>query len=63
MLYKSGLDELAQHVHEIDEVNLLSRKPSDIYDVISIRSLRALNCYDGALLLNEEKYRKVILGC
>lgn len=31
------------------------------YDDISIRSLRALNCYDGALLLNEEKYRKVIL--
>ena len=57
MLYKSGLDELAAAIGDKDEVNVLARKPSELYDGISIRTLRALNCHDGAVLLNSEKYR------
>ena len=51
MLYKAGLDELAVVSDSIDEYDLLSTKPSDIYDGISLRTLRALNCVEGAKLL------------
>jgi hypothetical protein len=56
MLYKAGLDELAVNTESIDEINLLSSKPSDIYDGISMRTLRALNCEEGSrLLMTTEK--------
>lgn len=61
ILYKSGFDELAQKVSDIDELNLLSSKPSEIYEGLSTRSLRALNCEMGAELLNESVYRSFLL--
>ena len=51
MLYKSGLDYLAVYIDEIDELNLLAKKPSDLYDGLSMRVLRSMNCRDGAELL------------
>ncbi|MBR5800851.1 MAG: PcfJ domain-containing protein [Lachnospiraceae bacterium] len=60
MLYKAGLFELAVGAELIDEVNLLATKPSDLYDGISIRSLRALNCADGAVLLSKGNYREML---
>ena len=61
MLYKAGLDELAANIDKMDEINLLSVKPSDIYEGISIRTLRALNCRDGAQLLASSHIRKMII--
>lgn len=60
MLYKSGLDELAAHIDEMDELNLLSSKPSELYDDIPIRVLRSLNCRVGATLVSDDKRRKFI---
>lgn len=58
MLYKAGLDELAVNIDMVDEINLLSSKPSDIYSGISMRTLRALNNKEGAKLLAGEHNRK-----
>lgn len=60
MLYKAGLDELAVGADNIDELNLLATRPSDLYDGISMRTLRSLNCEDGAELLSEHHYREYI---
>jgi hypothetical protein len=61
MLYKAGLDELAANIDTMDEINLLSAKPSDIYAGVSMRTLRALNCRDGAELLSLSPNRKIII--
>ena len=60
MLYKAGLDELATNIDMLDEVNLMSRKPSDIYEGITMRTLRSLNCKEGAVLLATKYNRKYI---
>ena len=60
VLYKSGLDELAAGVYELDEVKLLAGKPSDIYGGMSMKVLRSLNCSDGAKLLANRKYRSFL---
>ena len=60
ILYKAGLDELAANIDMMDEIDLLSSKPSDIYDGISMRGLRALNCKEGAKLLSTEYKRKFL---
>lgn len=57
MLYKAGLDELAAHIDDLDEIDLLSSKPSDIYNGISMKVLRSLNCRDGSLLLGDIRRR------
>lgn len=57
ILYKAGLDELAVHVDEIDELNLLSNKPSDLYDGLSMRVLRSLNSRYGVNLLKNHTIR------
>ncbi len=57
ILYKAGLDELAVHIDEIDELNLLAGKPSDIYDGLSMRILKSLNCPYGSMLLSQKKVR------
>ncbi len=57
ILYKSGLDELAAAFFEIDEFDLLASKPSELFDGISIRTLRALNCKSGAWLLHSAEKR------
>ena len=61
LLYKSGLDELAANFHLMDEVNLLARKPAELYEGLSMRILRALNCYMGAVLLSKKCMREYIL--
>lgn len=38
----------------------MSSKPSDIYDGVSMRALRALNCETGALFLSSEYNRKFV---
>mgnify|MGYP003308452035 CR=1 FL=1 len=60
MLYKAGLDELAANIEDMDEVNLLSSKPSEIYEGVSMRTLRALNCREGAALLSSSYNRKIL---
>lgn len=60
MLYKAGLDNLAANIEEIDEINLLSGKPSDIYGGISMRALKALNCTEGAILLSTKYNRDFV---
>lgn len=44
ILYKAGLDELANNIYLMDEINLLSDTPSDLYDGINIEILNNLNC-------------------
>lgn len=60
MLYKAGLDELAAHVDDIDELNLLASKPSEIYDGITMKVLRSLNCSCGAALLEKKARRDFV---
>lgn len=60
MLYKAGLDELAAKVDDLDEMNLLAIKPSELYDGLSVRTLRSLNCEDGAYLLAKHDYREYL---
>ena len=61
MLYKAGLDELAVHVDEIDELDLLATKPSDLFGGLSMKVLRSLNCPDGAALIKEQSNRDYII--
>lgn len=60
MLYKAGLDELAAHIDDLYELNLMSSKPSDIYSGISIKTLRSLNCREGSLLLASGEKREFL---
>ena len=60
MLYKSGLDEFAVNIDEMDEINLVSSKPSDLYDGIPIRVLRSMNCEEGAKILSTAERRQFI---
>ena len=60
MLYKAGLDELAVRIDDIDELNLLAGRPSELYDGLSIKMLRSLNCPDGAALLCVAAVRKLL---
>ena len=57
LLYKAGLDELAVNIYELDELNLLSTKPSDIFDGVPMKALRGLNCKYGIKLLNNDNVR------
>lgn len=60
ILYKAGLDELAVHVGMLDEIDLMSSRPSDLYGGISVRALRALNCKSGAEFLTVAKNRTFV---
>ncbi|MCR5589899.1 MAG: PcfJ domain-containing protein [Lachnospiraceae bacterium] len=60
MLYKSGLDELAAGIGELDEINLLATKPSDLYDGLSMKVLRSINCPAGAQLIKDSASREYI---
>lgn len=64
LLYKSGLDMLAKYSTGIDDVNLLSSSPSEVYGGVSMKILRALNCETGAEMLCHEEYRNLfgVLG-
>ncbi|MCR5251674.1 MAG: PcfJ domain-containing protein [Lachnospiraceae bacterium] len=57
ILYKSGLDELAVHIDDLDELNLLAGTPSELYDDLSLKVLRSLNCVEGARLLRTKETR------
>lgn len=60
MLYKAGLDELAAHIDEIDDLNLMATKPTEIYSGLNMKVLRSLNCSDGAALINDQSGRDFI---
>ena len=60
ILYKAGLDELAAHIDDLDELNLVAGKPSDIYDGLSMRVLKSLNCPYGSILLAEKSRREFV---
>jgi len=60
LLYKSGLDELAVGVYQRKDLNLLASNPSEIYDGLSMKVLRSMNCEYGAMLLNNEKRKAYI---
>lgn len=62
ILYKAGLDELAVQVEDLDEENLLAGSPSALYEGISMRCLRALNCKEGARMLNKKHGRDYVKG-
>lgn len=51
ILYMAGLDELAAHIDEMDELNLLASTPSHIYAGLNMKVLRSLNSSAGAKLL------------
>lgn len=57
ILYKAGLDELAENSDNIDEINLLSTRPAEIYDGLTNRTLKSLNCKFGADFLTSKKHR------
>lgn len=60
ILYKAGLDELAAHIVELDEINLLASNPSDLYDGLSVKVLRTVNCKAGAKLVADSRRRAFI---
>ncbi len=60
MLYKSELDDLAAHIDEMDQLNLLATRPSELYDGIPIRVLRSINCPKGATLVSDEDRREFL---
>lgn len=60
MLYKSELHELAANIEKMDEINLLASKPTELYEGLSMRTLRALNCKEGAELISKAYNRRII---
>lgn len=60
ILYKSDLDELAAGIHRLDELSLFASRPSDIYDGLSMKVLRSVNCHDGAVLLANKDDRSFL---
>lgn len=60
LLYKCGLDMLAKHSSEIDDLNLLASSPSEVYGDIPMKILRALNCESGGKMLCQEQYRNLL---
>ncbi len=60
MLYKSGLDNLACYFWEMDEIELLSEEPSDLYEGIQTEYLNHMNCREGARLLSKHHYREYL---
>ena len=57
ILYKSGLDELAIYSDEIEDLNLLSTNPTELYDGVPLKVLRKLNCKAGSKLLTTKNNR------
>lgn len=60
ILYKAGLDELAVRSDDLDEIDLLSGSPSELYGGISMKLLRALNSAEGARLLESRRGRQFV---
>lgn len=60
LLYKAGLVYLAEHLHEIEEYNLIGTTPSQIFDDMPIKLLRFLNCKYGLDLMETSEKRKKI---
>jgi hypothetical protein len=60
LLYKCGLDMLAKHSSEIDDLNLLASSPSEVYGDVPMKILRALNCESGGKMLCQEQYRNLL---
>lgn len=59
LLYKCGLDMLAKHSADIDDLNLLSSSPSEVYDNVPMKTLRVLNCETGGEMLCHDVYRQL----
>lgn len=59
LLYKAELDELAIQSDNIDDIDLLSGSPAEIYG-LSNRIIRTMNCKAGAEMLSYSKYREYI---
>ncbi|AOZ95951.1 PcfJ domain-containing protein [Butyrivibrio hungatei] len=60
LLYKCGLDMLAKHSSDIDDLDLLASSPSEVYGDVPMKLLRALNCETGGMMLCHEEYRKML---
>ncbi len=60
LLYKCGLDMLAKHSSDIDDLDLLASSPSEVYGDMPMKLLRALNCEAGGMMLCHEEYRKLL---
>lgn len=59
LLYKCNLDMLAKYSDNIDDLNLLATSPSEVYDDMPMKILRALNCEAGGEMLCYDEYRKL----
>lgn len=59
LLYKAELYELAAQSDNIEDLDLLSGSPAEIYG-LSNRIIRAMNCRAGAEMLGYSKYRNYI---
>ena len=60
LLYKCGLDMLAKHSEDIDDLNILASSPSEVYGNMPMKILRALNCEFGGVMLCQERYRDLL---
>ena len=60
LLKKTGLDRLAEHIEEIDELNIIANEPSEIYDGLPMEVLMSINCDCGMFLVNS-KYNRLFL--
>ena len=60
LLYKAGLDELAAMAPKMYEINLLSSTPSEIYDGVPNRVIRAVNTEYGAKMLLQKDNREFL---
>ncbi len=60
LIYKANLDELAVRAPKSYEINLLASSPSEIYDNVPMRILRAINTEYGAELLAKSEYREFL---
>lgn len=53
LLYKAGLHKFATRLDEIDSYNYVGRSPSEIFDGIPMKLLRALHCSWGFRILSD----------
>lgn len=61
LLYKAHLHQLAAHLEELECVDLSGHSPKDIFDGMTVRTLRALNSKEGVRLLASRKNRTKLL--
>ncbi len=62
LLYKSGLDSLAVHIDDLEEIDLMAESPSKVYYGLPMKVLRALNSENGSKLISNRTYGSFIIN-